>query len=128
MKLRPYEKAGRLFRLIGWISAVGAVGGVAALLLEMTSDQSKYTTELLPSVVVMGLLAVLLLKVGGAIKQHVGWGRPAGIGIAALQLLAFPVGTLIGAYILWCLIKGWEQPEASPALGERRLDGAVPHV
>ncbi len=49
-----------------------------------------------------------LFALGKAIKEHKEWGRKVGIGYGAIQLLGFPLGTLLGAYILWCLIKGWD--------------------
>jgi len=37
------------------------------------------------------------------------WARWAGIVYGAVALLGIPIGTLIGAYVLWQLQKGWPE-------------------
>ncbi len=55
------------------------------------------------------LLTYFQFVLGTALKQHKQWGRKVGIGYAILQLFGFPIGTIAGAYILYCLIKGWDE-------------------
>ena len=68
------------------------------------SGQYSKLIPLLSLAVVVIAMSILQLKVGEAIKEHKDWGRTAGIILGAIQLFGFPVGTIIGAYILWCLI------------------------
>ncbi len=32
-----------------------------------------------------------------------------GISFSVLSLFGFPIGTILGVYLLWCLIKGWDE-------------------
>lgn len=112
--MEPYVKAGRLFRIFGWIGIGGIVVAIAIPVMinpntpSLRPDASSWLPTLLLLVLVAGM-SVLQLKVGTAIKEHKNWGRTVGIVLGIIHLFGFPIGTLIGAYILWCLIKGWEQ-------------------
>ena len=112
--MKLYEKAGRLFRLLGWLTLIlGAVSiAVPLLTTEIPTDASIPLSSLVPlislTLVLIGM-CILQLKVGSAIKEHKDWGRTVGIILGIIQLIGFPVGTIIGAYILWCLVKGWNE-------------------
>jgi hypothetical protein len=109
--LMPYEKAGRVLRLLAWIQVVAFVGIVAAIAIPMFAQhKTPPPTSLL--VFLFIVFPLLYLTVGKAIKEHKDWGRTVGIIMGILMLFGFPIGTLIGAYILWCLIKGWDQQPA----------------
>jgi len=117
--MKPYVKAGRLFRFLGWIGIGGIVVAIAIPIMinfktpSLQPDASSWLPTLLLLVLLSGL-SVLQLMVGTAIKEHKNWGRTVGIVLGIIQLFVFPIGTLIGAHILWCLIKGWEQGEKMP--------------
>ena len=112
--MKSYVKAGRLFRFFGWIGIGGIVVAIAIPVMInpntpfLQPDASSWLPTLLLLVLVAGI-SVLQLKVGTAIKEHKNWGRTVGIVLGIIHLFGFPIGTLIGVYILWCLIKGWEQ-------------------
>ena len=64
---------------------------------------------------VVGLAIGVLFGVGGGMLSLVtgwglwrlkGWARWVAIGLAAISLLAIPIGTVIGALIIWYLFKG----------------------
>jgi hypothetical protein len=113
-KLPAYVKAGRVIRLYAWIQVVAIVGIVAAIVIPMISDPT-FKTPLLQHRVVFFLMACLIVfqfAIGKAIKEHKDWGRTVGIIYGILSLFSFPIGTLIGAYVLWCLIKGWDEQPA----------------
>jgi protein-S-isoprenylcysteine O-methyltransferase Ste14 len=57
-------------------------------------------------------VSIFQMYLGKAIKAHKEWSRMVGIILAFLALFAFPIGTLIGGYILWCLIGGWSIPDS----------------
>lgn len=59
----------------------------------------------------LGLPGLLL---GYGLLKHRGWSRPLGFVLALLNLLNFPIGSLIGGYTLWVL---W-QPETLALLGD----------
>jgi hypothetical protein len=111
--MKKYERAGRLFRLLGWLSLIFGAIAIAIPLLTSLSEISQAPIgsliPLLSLVVVVVGMSIFQLKVGAAIKEHKDWGRTAGIILGIIQLIGFPIGTIIGAYILWCLIKGWNE-------------------
>ncbi|MBI3566437.1 MAG: hypothetical protein HY079_14685 [Elusimicrobia bacterium] len=110
-ELTPYQKAGRLIRLIAWLQVVAFVGIVAAIAIPMfATGRTPPPTSLLALLFL--LLPFLYFKIGTAVKEHQDWGRIGGVIVGFLMLFGFPIGTLLGGYILWCLIKGWD---ASPA-------------
>jgi len=115
--MKPYIKTGRLFRFFGWISVIGGIGGVvAAIAIPVIIDPNAPSLlpallnslpQVLSTLVLIVGISVLQLKVGTAIKEHKDWGRTVGILLGIIYLFGFPIGTLIGFYILRCLIKGW---------------------
>ncbi|MBI3564569.1 MAG: hypothetical protein HY079_05160 [Elusimicrobia bacterium] len=113
-ELTPYEKAGRLFRLIAWLQLIAFLGILAAIAIPVFA-----TGRMPPASSLLALLFFIFpavyFKVGTAIKEHRDWGRTVGIIMGLVSLFGFPIGTLLGAYILWCLIKGWDEQPARPA-------------
>ena len=112
-KLTSYEKAGRVFRLFGWLQLT--VGGLItiAILITAVAQPGDVAKDISISLLILGIVigvSVFQLFLGKAIKEHKDWARVVGIVVAVLQLFGFPIGTLIGAYILWCLIGGWDVP------------------
>ena len=77
---------------------------------------------------VFALIFGLFFAISGALATgFVGWGlwnmrswaRMAAIVLAILQLFGFPIGTVIGALIIWYL---WQDPDALDAFGIVRAD------
>ena len=112
-KLKLYEKAGRVIRLLAWISGIGVLAVAAAVIIPLIANKGQAETGSIIVVVIVLALIVLFvffqLALGTAIKQHKEWGRNVGIAYGVLLLFGFPIGTIVGAYILYCLIKGWDQ-------------------
>jgi membrane protein YdbS with pleckstrin-like domain len=112
-KLKPDEKAGRAIRLLAWISGIGVLAIAAATLIPLLAHARSVETRSIVVVVIVLALIVLFvffqLALGAAIKQHKAWGRNVGIGYGVIILFGFPIGTIAGVYILYCLIKGWDQ-------------------
>jgi O-antigen/teichoic acid export membrane protein len=112
-KLKLYEKAGRVIRLLAWISGVSVLAIAAAVIIPLFAKPQP--AEAGPIAVVIIVLAVIVLFVffqlalGAAIKHHRAWGRNVGIAYGVLLLFGFPIGTIVGVYCLYCLIKGWDQ-------------------
>lgn len=111
--LKPYEKAGRLFRLLGWLQLIaGGCLGLAILIPAMAQGKGQSgmagPVAVGAALIFMLLASVFMLYLGAAVKRHENWGRTAGIVLAIIQLFGFPIGTILGGYILWCLIKGWD--------------------
>jgi hypothetical protein len=95
------------------LGAVGVVGIATALLLPAMSDgQIPSLPSLIPLV---GLLALVvgLFFVGNAVMRHEPWARVVGIIYGAIALLGFPLGTLVGGYVLWQLVFKWGEGEVA---------------
>jgi len=71
----------------------------------LTENTMPYLAIVLALVFVV--FSIVWLVIGQAIKKHKEWSRITGIIINMPLLIGFPVGTLIGGYIIWCLVKGW---------------------
>jgi hypothetical protein len=55
--------------------------------------------------IVLMSLCLLYLAVGYGLWTMRQWGRVAAIALAILSLLAFPIGTVLGAIVLWYLLR-----------------------
>jgi len=116
--LLPYERAGRLFRLVAWLQVLVFVFPFALLLLiggpelrarwtrDWDANPDERTFVLLLCAIVVGL-SIFELFLGKAIREHRSWSRIVGIALAVVFLVGFPLGTMIGGYIIWCLATGW---------------------
>ena len=105
--LPPHEKAGRLIRLVAWISVIGFVGICMAILLPAFHQKT-----LPPASTLLALLYVLwpiaLFALGNGVKARKVWARNLGIVLGVFLLIAFPIGTIIGVFILIYLTKDWK--------------------
>jgi hypothetical protein len=110
-QLKPYEKAGRAICLMAWLSLVLIIVGVAAFSFAFVSREKSSPVlsakDMLIILAVAFLSTYFQLLLGAAIKRHKRWGRKAGIGYGIIVLFGFPLGTIVGGYTLYCLIKGW---------------------
>ena len=106
--------------IVGWLHiAAGAfVCGIVAILWYLAAQLAYFVSgTIIPDIFVIFALpmAVILLVTSGAeiaggvalIGRNVGphgWARPLLIGVSALQLLIFPIGTAIAIYTIWALL------------------------
>ena len=51
-----------------------------------------------------GLVGVVALVTGFGLLQLRNWARWVAVALAAVSLLAFPVGTIIGALVIWYML------------------------
>lgn len=115
--LPPWVKAGRLIRLVGWIQMT-----IALIVLGVTFVDARGPIDplLLGALGIPIAASLLLLVIGAAVKRHRQWGRVAGIVVAALWLLGFPILTVVGVLVLHHLITGWhgsaDRPEGTAAV------------
>lgn len=112
-KLKLYEKAGRVIRLMAWISGISVLAIAAAVIIPLVAKpQPAEAGPIVVAVIVPALIVLFVffqLALGSAIKRHEEWGRKVGIGYGVILLFGFPIGTFVGIYVLYCLIKGWDQ-------------------
>ena len=117
-KMPACVKAGRVFRLLGWLQLVAGVLLVVALAAPQLAkggvSARVFVAMSLPLAFFIGL-GVAHLLVGSALKQHKGWARIAGIVYGALALIGIPIGTIIGAFLLLWLVKQWDDGTQTPS-------------
>ena len=58
-------------------------------------------------------LAAVHVAVGLACIRWLGLGKVFTVLLAALQILFFPIGTIVGALLLWTSVKEWSWPKPS---------------
>jgi hypothetical protein len=104
--MKGYEIAGRSFRALGWLQIIGVVGIYAAILIPVIGKK-EYPDSKAYLLLLTIILPIISLKLGKAIKEHKLWAYNVGIIYSIIMLFGFPLGTVIGVYILYYLIKGW---------------------
>jgi hypothetical protein len=57
-----------------------------------------------------GILALPSLVCGWGLLRRRGWARWLGICLAAVAVVAIPVGTIVGGYVLWVLLSERFEP------------------
>ena len=98
-----------------FLSAIPGLIGICAILVFAVSGTLAGTEGIGDAAVVLAVLGCVLLLIGvGALVSVItgwgllgmkGWARWLAIVLAALSLLAFPIGTIFGALIIWYLLK-----------------------
>jgi hypothetical protein len=106
-RLAPYEKAGRVIRLMGWLSILAWVGIFAAVLVPVYATGRAMPREFAAMGVVAGLISTAIFMIARAVFQRKTWGRVAGVVYAVFNLPVFPIGTVVGIYLLWILPFKW---------------------
>lgn len=107
-----------------WFLAVLFALGICGVFVGLFSSIARGERGIIGAII--GLVFGLFFTVAAALATGaVGWGlwslkswaRMAAIVLAILQLFAFPIGTVIGALIIWYL---WQDPDALAAFGVSR--------
>jgi len=98
-----------------FLSAIPGFIGICAILVFAVPGTLTGTEGIGDATVGLAVLGCVLLLIGvGALLSVItgwgllgmkGWARWLAIVLAALSLLAFPIGTIIGALIIWYLLK-----------------------
>lgn len=125
-----------LFLLTGGLSAIVAIAGpllLPAAIAELAApatDDARIAAALADVTgraitIAAGVLVVPCLVCGVAILRRKGWSRWIGIPIAAVALVFFPVGTAVGAYVLWVLLARRFEPWFEAELSPRAARGAA---
>src|SRR5690349_19193914 len=111
--LSSYEKAGSLLRLLGWLALSAAICFALAALAHLFGTRALVPGNI-RTMVVAAVFCAVYLRVGTALKENKPWARTAGIVLGVIALPGIPIGTLIGAYLLWCLLGKSEDEQKQP--------------
>jgi hypothetical protein len=112
---------GAIFMVLGACGLLGAlllgmVFGGAAGLVGASGDPDAAIAVPIIGLTGMALVAFLVamslpgVVIGAGLLQFRSWARIGGIVLSILQLVWFPLGTVIGAYGLWVLLSAGSAP------------------
>jgi VIT1/CCC1 family predicted Fe2+/Mn2+ transporter len=105
----------KVFRVHRALAYVYAFAGSAVCLVMGVSGDLHMATAL-PLVLVLAFVFALHFLTARACKNDKPWGRKASIALSVLMLFGFPVGTLVGIYLLVNTWKPWEAADKNVAL------------
>ena len=103
--------------VLGWLHIIGnlfflVIGGFVFFLLSgigaVSGDAQAVAVLSVVGIFVAGLLTVLGLPgivAGFGLLARKGWARYLAIVLGLLNLINFPIGTVVGAYTLWVLMQ-----------------------
>lgn len=107
--MERHEKVARAHRAISWLYALLTMMFIAMLLL---SRESTVTLPFVLLVLFFGCFFALHHFTAKGSFDKKPWARNTSRGIAVLMLFGFPIGTLIGVYLL-VNSRGWESQPSS---------------
>jgi hypothetical protein len=113
--LAPYEKAGKLIKLMGWLCCAFAFIITIFVLAPLSVHEGEVIKVVYFPVMILAM-GIAFLFVGKAVLDHKNWGRIGGIILGVLSLLYFPIGTILGAIVLWYLSKPWDEQAQSASV------------
>lgn len=105
--------SGVLTALLG-LALFGVIAGAGAI----SGEQEAVLATGIVGTVIGGVLLVMALPsivTGIGLMKRREWARIVGIILAVIQLIGFPIGTLIGIYGLWVLLNPQTKPLFAPA-------------
>lgn len=117
MRSLDHQQLGQHVTILGWLFIVGhafflLIGIFVFLLLSAIGVVSgdPQATAILGVVgtavgVLLGILSVPGIVAGFGLLARKTWGRYLAIVVGVLNLINFPIGTLIGLYTLWVLMQ-----------------------
>jgi phosphoglycerol transferase MdoB-like AlkP superfamily enzyme len=105
------QNAAHLVAILAWlilfiISTIAASVMVVHFMGQETERSDPVFWSIIAACFCLGF--VLLITAHG-LKHHHNWARYLGGFLAAISLIAFPVGTVMGLFILSYLHKGWNE-------------------
>lgn len=105
------QNAGHLLTIWAWL-LLFVVGTIIAsvLVVNIMGDEPEKSTPLFWAIIsVILLLSCVVLVTARGLKKHKQWARYVGLLLAIMALIAFPVGTVMGLFILSYINKGWNE-------------------
>ena len=114
MNMNPHVKAVAVLHIV--FGALGLIGALIVFAVFATAggivvSQGEHQAATIISIValgIVGLIAVLSIPgiIGGwALLAQKNWGRILVLILGVLNLLNFPLGTALGIYTLWALLR-----------------------
>jgi ABC-type transport system involved in multi-copper enzyme maturation permease subunit len=106
------QNAGHLVAILSWLVLfIMSTVVVSVLMVDiMGSEVEQPDSVFWPIIFACYGLGFILLIVARGLKYHYQWARYLAGFLAIVFLIAFPVGTVMGLFILSYLKKGWDEP------------------
>ena len=105
------QNAGHLLAILSWV-LIFIIGTIilSVLMVDMMGDEfEKPSSDFWPIMAAGVTLVTVILIAARGLKFHQQWARYLGGFIGVLSLAAFPVGTVLGLFVLSNLVKGWHE-------------------
>ena len=105
------QTAGHLMKILSWLVFFIAGVMVASVLAVdfMAPDYESPNSSFWPIMLACFAFGTLLLFTAKSLHNHLQWARYLAAFISVISLIAFPVGTFMGLFILSYLRKGWDE-------------------
>ncbi len=104
----PYRHAAMIFKIVGWMAAVASLF-MAFVIFEQLQTGKTTLGEYAILLVLLGSVTGSLFAISAGLERQKNWARIWAILYSIAFLFAFPIGTVIGAYVIWCMTAGWER-------------------
>jgi hypothetical protein len=102
----PYRVAATIFKVLGWLTVIPAAFFIWFAVRDHGGGQS--IGILIGVVLLFAIVPASMFLIYWGLEWQKKWARIWGIILAIAVLFAFPIGTVLGAYIIWALTAGWE--------------------
>jgi hypothetical protein len=104
----PYRKAAMIFLVLGCLA--GVISAILVLVAAFQfADGQTQQEGFIAMLVFIALLLGSLFAIHFGLERQKNWARIGAIVYSVAFLFAVPIGTAIGAYVIWALTLGWEE-------------------
>lgn len=103
--------AGKLMRLLAYFIAAVVIG--LGLLTLVPADTKQSPDALIFLLAVAAVIGFGVYRASAAVTQGLPWGRHVGMAFGVFLIFGFPIGTALGAYLLWSLGLKWRGAEGA---------------
>jgi hypothetical protein len=105
------QNAGHLMMILGLLVLfIIATICISVLMVNFMGEEVERPDSFFwPIIASLFAFGIVLLIIANRLKSHHHWARYAASVIGTISLIAFPVGTVMGLFILSYLYKGWEE-------------------
>lgn len=105
------QNAAHLVAILSWLVIfIMATVTISVLAVDfMGAKLEKPESAFWPIVFAWYTFGIVLFITAKGLKQHLQWARYLGVFLGFISLIAFPVGTVMGLFILSYLHKGWHE-------------------
>ena len=109
MALEKHTQVANINARLAWFYGVGAavVFGINHLSPYALPERFKYA-----ALALFPVLCLFHAVVSKAARKFQQWSRSASLGIAVLYLFVFPIGTVLGVYLIMICRHPWPNPKA----------------